>query len=133
MNVCVRDIPIMGLVQHTNFIDKSHYGNSHILYVENYVEDASPLLQMTKEELHAYYLPHLKKIHPDFGNEGLPKLYNFSFPFAQPIYNEDFIAARPTFETPVKNLYMANLDMTYPFDRGVNYAVSLGKKIPSFF
>lgn len=133
MNVCAHDIPIMGLVQHTNFIDKSHYNNSHILYAENYVEDASPLLRMAKEELYAYYLPHLKKIYSDFGNEKTSKLYLFSFPFAQPIYDADFITSRPTFETPVKNLYMANLDMTYPYDRGVNYAVSLGKKIPSFF
>jgi len=132
INVCVDDIPIMGLVQHTNFINKSHYGDSHILYAENYVEDTSPLLHMTKEELYVYYLPHLKKIHPGFGDTS-PTLYLFSFPFAQPIYDTDFITSRPTFETPVKNLYMANLDMTYPFDRGINYAISLGKKIPSFF
>lgn len=133
INICAEDIPIMGLVQHTHFVNASHYGNNHILYAENYVEDSSPLLRMTKDSLYAHYLPHLKKIRPDFGSGKPPNLYRFIFPFAQPIYNTDFLTSRPTHETPVKNLYMANLDMTYPFDRGVNYAVTLGKKAASFF
>ena len=29
--------------------------------------------------------------------------------------------------TPLPNLYMGNLDSVYPWDRGTNYAIGLGK------
>jgi hypothetical protein len=53
----------------------------------------------------------------------------FRAPFAQPIFDKNFLKYKPNFFTPAKNFYIANLDMTYPYDRGTNYAVKLGKEI----
>ena len=82
---------------------------------------------MKKEELINYCLPHLKKIN----NQQLTikNSYLFHGPFAQPIYDRDFLKIKPDFITPVKNFYIANLDMTYPYDRGTNYAVKLGREV----
>jgi len=33
------------------------------------------------------------------------------------------------FKTPLKNVFLANMDQVYPWDRGTNYAVELGNKI----
>jgi protoporphyrinogen oxidase len=114
------------LIQHTNFIKSSNYANHHILYAANYVEEGSRLLSMTKDEIVGQYLPHLLKINKNI----VPlKTYLFKASFAQPIFDADFLSHMPQFETPNKKIYIANLDMTYPYDRGTNYAVKLGRDV----
>jgi hypothetical protein len=82
---------------------------------------------MSKEEILKLVYPHLEKIE----NHKLIMKNSFIFkvPFAQPIFDHDFEKNIPTFVTPDKNFFVANLDMTYPFDRGTNYAVKLGKQV----
>lgn len=128
INICDKKAPMMALVQHTNFIGKENYNNSHILYIANYVGDNDPLLVLNKEEITQYHLPYLKNIQPEIQ---IISSHLFKTPFGQPIFDKEFLSNMPTFETPLKNLYIANLDMTYPFDRGTNYAVKLGLQVAS--
>lgn len=127
-NIAAKTLPFMILVQQTNFIDKKYYGGNHILYVGKYIDAEDPLFKMTAKEALNYYLPLLKRVNPTFS---LPSstFYLFKAPFAQPIFNKDFLENKPDFETPLRNFYIANLDMTYPYDRGTNFAVKLGKEV----
>lgn len=128
LNICVKDLPLMFIGQHTNFIDKSHYGGNHLCYIGYYLEKDDPLMSKTKDELIEFLSPHLKTIT---GKDDLTLIstHLFKAPFAQPIFDKDFVRNMPHFETPVKNFFIANLDMTYPYDRGTNYAVKLGKQV----
>jgi protoporphyrinogen oxidase len=132
INVSDAKIPIMGLVQHTNYMDKKNYSNNNILYIGNYVDEDDKRLKMENKELLNYYLPYLKKINSNYKILNT-KYYLYKFPFSQPIFDKDFLKNKPDFITPVKNFFIANLDMTYPYDRGSNYAVLLGKKVSNFF
>ncbi|NTU46909.1 FAD-dependent oxidoreductase [Candidatus Roizmanbacteria bacterium] len=127
-SVCVNEFPMMVFVQHTNFIDPRHYGGQHLLYIANYVEQNHPLMKMNKEETLQHFLPYLEKIRPGFSKK-IINLYHFKAPYAQPIYDKEFVQKKPHFVTPIKHLYIANLDMTYPYDRGTNYAVKLGMRV----
>ena len=53
----------------------------------------------------------------------------FRAPFAQPIVPPNYSKLIPSFHTPLKNVYLANIEQVYPWDRGTNYAVELGQKI----
>ncbi len=129
VSVCDKKAPMMVLVQHTNFIDKSHYNQNSLLYVANYLEHDDKRLLMDRGEYYNLILPY---IHTLGGEHKRPKqLYLFKAPFAQPIYDEGFVKNRVGFETPIKNLFIANLEMTYPYDRGTNYAVKLGGEVVS--
>ncbi len=132
LNICTPDNKIMGIMQHTNFIDKKHYGGTNLLYVYNYVEFSSALWQMKDEEVFEFYKKELLKLNPTFPFPNA-KYYVFRGPFAQPIFDNAFLKNKPDFETPVQNFYIANLDMTYPYDRGTNYAVKLGKQVSQLF
>ncbi len=128
LNICDPEIPLMFVGQHTNFMDKEHYGNNHLAYVGWYVDQTDPLWQMNEEEIVKFITPHIKKISPDFDIKKT-KQFIFKAPFAQPVFDKDFVANKPQFITPAKNFYIANLDMTYPNDRGTNYAVKLGREV----
>src|SRR3989344_3674994 len=127
LNICTPKLPLMIVAQHTNFIDKKYYGGKHIAYVGWYVERDDTLIKKSPEEVLSYCLSYLKQITNN--KLQISNYYKFVGPFAQPIFDKDFVKNKPDFITPVKNFYIANLDMTYPYDRGTNYAVKLGKEV----
>lgn len=127
LNVCTPQIPVMIVAQHTNFIDKKHYGGRHIAYLGWYQEREDDIMKRSKEDLIKVLMPHLHALEKS--EFKILRSHSFIGPFAQPIFNKNFIINKPHFETSVPGLFVANLDMTYPYDRGTNYAVKLGRGV----
>jgi len=128
LNIASKKIPFMVFVQHTNFINKENYNNQDIVYLGNYLDPNDEILKKTDKEIVDDYIIALKKCFPEF-NFKISNSYIFKQQFAQPIFDNEFLKNKPTFITPVKNFYIANLEMTYPYDRGINYAVAIGNKV----
>lgn len=128
LSVLAKEIPIMVLVQHTNAVNRTQYGGKHLLYIGNYLEMSDALFKKTEAELLELYKPYLEQLKPGFMNS-ITRTFVFKAPFAQPIYDKPFLRAVPRFQSPRQNFFIANLDMTYPYDRGTNYAVKLGKDV----
>ena len=127
LNICTPDIPAMVVAQHTNFVPAKRYGNKHIAYIGYYPERNDPRMSMSKEDLLDAIIPAIRSI--ENSKAKILRSYMFKASFAQPIFDKTFKDNKPDFITPVEHLYVANLDMTYPYDRGTNYAVSLGKRV----
>lgn len=130
LSCCVPEFPFLVTLQHTNLIDKKHYGGKHVLYVGNYVDTDSKLLKMDKEETIKYLVPALEKFSAN--PIKITNSFHFKAGYAQPIFNKTFVENKPDFKTLIENFFIANLDMTYPYDRGTNYAVALGKKVSEY-
>ena len=131
LNVGAKDIPIMCIVQHTNFVDSTYYGGGKLCYVAWYVDVNSELLKKNEIEMLDFVLPHLRELSPHLTEK--PEVVGlFKAPYAQPIFDKDFLTISRSFSTPAKNVFVANMDMTYPYDRGTNYAVKLGKDVSDF-
>lgn len=128
LNITDKSFPFLVLVEHTNFMDPKYYGGEHILYVGNYLPPRHPYLKMTAGQLLKEFDPYLKKINPNYQLQ-TTNYQLFIGPFAQPVVTVDYPKLKPGFKTPLKNIYLANLDMVYPWDRGTNYAVEMGKEI----
>lgn len=119
--------PIMAIVEHTNYMDKKHYNGEHLVYLGKYLETSDPNFSKTKEELLKIYHPFLKKINSAYEKD-LIDYRLFKAPFAQPIIPTNYSVMIPPLQTPLKNVYIANMQQVYPWDRGTNYAVELGEK-----
>src|SRR5258706_937298 len=128
LSVCDKNAPVLAIVEHTNFMDKKHYNNEHLEYLGNYLPKEHEYFSLTKEELLKEFDPYLKKISPTY-DKSIIGIQKFSVPFAQPIIPINYSKMIPPFETPLKNVYLANMQQVYPWDRGTNYAVELGEKI----
>jgi protoporphyrinogen oxidase len=129
MNIADRDLPFVGVIEHTNMIDKSLYGDKHIVYLTNYLSQQSELYRMTREELLAAYLPHLKKINPGFDESWIAEYHYHKVDGAQPIIGLNYRSLIPDHRTPIKCLYLANTTQIYPEDRGTNYSVRMGRQV----
>ncbi len=127
LNMCSKKLPFVGVMQHTNFIDNKYYGGKEIAYVANYVEGNNKLIKMTDNEIIKFYEPYLREIS-NFKFQ-ISNSFVFKASFAQPVFDKNFLKNKPEFITPTKNFFTANLDMTYPYDRGTNYAVRLGREV----
>lgn len=128
LNICDPKNPLMLVGQHTNMVSSDHYGGNHLCYVGFYTEYDSDLMKMTDTEVVEYILPYLDPIHSDPTRKILGTNV-FRFGHAQPIWHKAYLKYKPTFHSPLKNFYIANLDMTYPYDRGTNHAVRLGREV----
>lgn len=130
LSVCDPSFPALALIQHTNFVEKKHYNTNHLLYVASYLDKNDPFMQMEKQEMIKTFMPYLKKL--SVSKIKIVDSYLFKAPFAQPIFSKAFLENKPSFRTSHPQLLIANMDMTYPYDRGTNYAVKVGKDVVQF-
>ena len=129
LNVADRSIPFVGVIEQTNLIPPEHYGGKHIVYLSNYLSTSHPLYKLDKEELLREYLPHLRKINPDFEPSWIETSYHHRVDAAQPIIGANYSSRIPDHRTPFKGVYLANTTQVYPEDRGTNYSVRMGRQV----
>lgn len=128
LNMCISNSPFLAVVEHTNFIDKKHYNNEHIIYVGNYLPPDHPYFSLSNDTLLKTFDPVLKKINRTY-RASIIGTEVFKVPFAQPIIPVNYSRMIPRFTTPLSRVFLANMQQVYPWDRGTNYAVELGEKI----
>jgi protoporphyrinogen oxidase len=129
LNVGDRGLPFLALVEHTNFVPPSEYGDNHILYISNYLEAGHPYFQMSDDELWQLYLTGLRRIYPGFSEAWVRQRWLFKGPYAQPIITCNYRNDMPDHRTPVAGLYLANMTQIYPEDRGQNYSIRMGEEV----
>jgi protoporphyrinogen oxidase len=125
-NVADRELPFVGLIEHTNFVEPDHYDGRRFLYVANYLEHGHELLSLDADALLDRYLPGLRKVNPAFDPSWVCARWLHREPAAQPIVTVGYHERIPPLRTPVPGLVLANTTQVYPEDRGTNYAVRLG-------
>ncbi len=129
LNIADRSLPFVGIIEHTNLIDKSLYGGRHIVYLSNYPDPKSELYQKSGAELLEDFIPHLKKINPEFDRSWILDYHHHKVDAAQPIIGINYSGRIPDHRTPIANLYLANTTQIYPEDRGTNYSVRMGRQV----
>jgi protoporphyrinogen oxidase len=123
------EFPFMGLVEHTNYISPEHYGGDHLVYCGDYLPPDHPYFDFSKEQLLETYLPGLVKINPDFRLDWVRDSWMFTERYAQPVPTLHHSRHIPSLKTGVPGLWMANMSQVYPWDRGTNYAVEMGRRV----
>ena len=129
LNISDASIPFVALIEHTNLVDPSIYGGKRIVYIANYLSKDSPLYSLSPDELLQEYLPHLRKINPEFEPGWVEGHYLFRDDAGQPIITTNYSSRISEHATPISRLYLANTTQIYPEDRGMNYSVRLGRKV----
>ena len=123
------EFPFMALVEHTNYVPPEHYGGDHLVYCGDYVRPEHRYFSMSQDELLETFLPSLKKINPAFEPDWLRRSWLFRATYAQPVPQVGHSAHIPPLRTPLAGLYFASMSQVYPWDRGTNYAVEMGRRV----
>ncbi|NMB53098.1 MAG: NAD(P)/FAD-dependent oxidoreductase [Leptolinea sp.] len=120
--------PFLALVEHTNFLPPEYYGGDHLLYCGDYLETDHEYFKLSQEELLERFLPALQRINPDFRPDWVRKTWLYRTTYAQPVPLIDHSRHIPAIQTPIPGLYYASMSQVYPWDRGTNFAVQIGRK-----
>lgn len=126
LNVNEKKWPFLAVVEHTHFMPAEHYGDKTLLYVGKYCEPNSELFKMKDDQLLNHYLPYLKILNPKI-KKLISRSWVFREKFAQPIVGRRHRQKVPKITTPVPGLFWASMQHVYPWDRGTNYAVQIGR------
>ena len=126
-NVADRELPFVGLIEHTNFVEPARYDGRRFLYVANYLEHGHELLDLTADAVLDRYTPGLRRVNPAFDRSWVKRTWLHREPAAQPIVTVGYHERIPPLRTPAAGLALANTTQVYPEDRGTNYAVRLGE------
>ena len=120
--------PFLALVEHTNYVSPEHFGGDHLVYCGDYLDPGHEYFKLSQEELLERFLPALRRFNPLFDRSWLKDSWLFRTPYAQPIPPLNHSQNIPPIRTPLPGLYFASMSQVYPWDRGTNFAVEIGRK-----
>jgi len=129
LNMRKGDFPFLALVEHTNYMESSHYGGDHLLYLGDYLPTSHEYFKMTKEQLEDVFFPALTRVNPSFDRSWVRKTWLHREAYAQPVVRVNHSRNIPSLATPMSGLYFASMAQVYPWDRGTNYAVEVGERV----
>jgi protoporphyrinogen oxidase len=120
--------PFLALVEHTNYVSPEHFGGDHIVYMGDYLEPEHEFFGFSKEQLLERFLPALNRFNPNFEQNWVKKAWLFRTTYAQPVPLVDHSKNIPDIQTPIEGIYYASMSQVYPWDRGTNFAVEIGRR-----
>ena len=120
--------PFLALVEHTNFVSKEHFGGDHIVYAGDYLELGHEYFDLSDEQLLEKFIPAFEKFNPEFKREWINKIWVHKTNYAQPVPLVGHSKNIPAIQTPLEGLYFASMSQVYPWDRGTNFAVEIGRR-----
>jgi protoporphyrinogen oxidase len=122
------DVPFGAVIEHTNFIPESDYGE-RLMYVTTYFQDPqSQLWRSSNEEVIELYLQGLEKLFPGFREK--VKWWRLRRDMdTAPVYEVGYGKKVLPYETKIKGLYLAGMfsDSNYP-ERSMNGSILAGFK-----
>lgn len=120
--------PFLALVEHTNFIPRKKFGGDHIVYAGDYLEAGHEYFSLSDEQLIERFTGAFQRFNPDFQRDWVKKAWVFRTSYAQPVPLVNHSRNIPPIQTPIEGLYFASMSQVYPWDRGTNFAVEIGRR-----
>jgi len=128
------DAPFGALIEHTNFIDESHYGGEHLLYVPKYIQSPEdPVWRMDDEEVADTWLEGIEALFPDFDRDSVNWVKTARNPRTAPIYERgylDMVVPYDLADDGAPGVYYAGMasEAQYP-ERSLNGGIVAGYEV----
>jgi len=127
-NVTDRDAPFVGIVEQTNWADRTDFAGRSLAYVSAYLPSGDTRWGMDAEELHAFYLPHIRRLFPAYDPTLVRRKLVWHASSAQPIVSTGYRRLVPPIETEIENLFICTMAQIYPNDRQVSNGVEMARR-----
>jgi len=129
LNVNDPGFPFVGVIEHTNLDDSSHYAGRHIVFLSRYLATSDSTWAMNDAEYLDYALPHLERMFPKFKRDWIKEFRIWRAEYAQPVTERNYSSYVPDNYTPYENALISSMAQIYPEDRGTNYAIREGARM----
>ena len=120
--------PFLALVEHSNYLSPDYFGGDHIVYCGDYLELGHEYFELSDEDLLERFIPGIQRVNPAFERSWVKDVWVHRSNYAQPVPLLNHSSNIPAIQTPIKGLYFASMSQVYPWDRGTNFAVEIGRR-----
>jgi protoporphyrinogen oxidase len=100
-----------------------------LIYCGDYVPADHEYFQISDAELVERFTAALPTVNPNFSPDWIRKSWVWRAPYAQPVPGVSHSQKIPDLKTPVAGLYWASMSQVYPWDRGTNFSVEMGRRV----
>lgn len=128
LNVLDNGLPFVVVAEQTKLVEPARYNGSRLIYFGTYLTPGQKLFSLADEEIFQMAIRQANKINPAFTETDVEKYFIFRAKETQPLVKTKHSKSVPNLRTGINNLYLANMNSIYPWDRGTNYAVELGER-----
>ncbi len=119
------EAPFGAVIEHTNFQQARKYGGDKIVYLASYAESKSNLFNKSNnKKIASEFMEHLKKLF-NIDEKDIKWVRLAKEKYTSSIYNVGYLKIKPSFRTPIKNMFIAGLPLAYP-ERSINDSVRSG-------
>jgi protoporphyrinogen oxidase len=109
-------------------MDRAHYGGDYLVYCGDYVPPEHEYFHLSEDALLERFIGALQIINPRFQRDWIRKHWLFRAPYAQPVPSINHSRSLPPLQTPLPGVFWASMSQVYPWDRGTNFAVEIGRR-----
>jgi hypothetical protein len=109
-------------------LSPEYFGGDHIIYCGDYLEPDHEYFSFSKDDLVERFIPSIQRINPKFEAHWIRASWLFKTGYAQPVPPINHSVSIPSIKTPLEGLWFASMSQIYPWDRGTNFAVQIGRE-----
>jgi protoporphyrinogen oxidase/SAM-dependent methyltransferase len=124
-NVCDRDLPFGGIIEHTNLVPAGWYGR-HVAYVSRYFTHAEAIATADLDEVREEWITALLATFPHLRRDDVTTVDVFRTPYAAPLVSVPYLPQIPPATSHLDGLLLATTAQVYPQDRGMDQGVRMG-------
>lgn len=106
--------PFTGLIETTSYIDPSHVGGHHLVYLPKYTQPDSPWQACSDDDLREVWLSNLESMLPDFRREHVRHFLIHREKHVEPLHGLNQAGQIPAVATPLAGLFYATTAQIYP-------------------
>jgi protoporphyrinogen oxidase/SAM-dependent methyltransferase len=121
-NVCDRDLPFGGIIEHTNLVPAAWYGRN-VAYVSRYFTHAEEIATADLDGIRDEWVAALLATFPHLGRSDITEIDVFRTPYAAPLVSVPYLSQIPPMESHLQGLVLATTAQVYPQDRGMDQGV----------
>ena len=129
LNISDVNFPFVGLIEHTRFQPANLYEDRHIVYLSKYLLENDEFYSSSDEKIFENSISKVKQMFPQFDESWVLRYHVWRARYAQPLVTCGYRHLIPSYQTPIKGLYLTTMAQIYPEDRGTNYSVKEGRYV----
>jgi protoporphyrinogen oxidase len=115
------------MIEHTNFISSKIYG-CNLMYLSSYVPNSNEdFFSLSDDELYRLYTGYLRRMFRGFDESDVIRYHAFKEKYSNPMISIDYSAKMPSFETPIKGLFLAERSQLNLLQQGTDNCVRLAR------
>lgn len=127
LNIQDPEVPFTGIIGLSHIYPPGEFEGYSIFYISRYLRGNSNFFHKSKEKVLSLYLPHLKRINPEFDESWIAGYEISKGRNIEPFHRIEYSKYIPDMKTPFENCFLITTAQIYPDITVMNTSVNVAE------